>query len=53
MVIDQLLCSHAVYLVHEALLVGEEVVQFVTELTAQQDAALVALIKGFNHCGQK
>lgn len=43
-IVDELLGSHAVDLVHKALLVREEVVEFVRQLPAEGDAAFVALV---------
>lgn len=48
-VVDEFLGRDAVDLVHEALLVREEVVEFVCEAAAQGDAALVALIQALHH----
>ena len=48
-VVDQLLGRDAVDLVHEALLVREEVVEPVGEPPAQRDAALVAFVQILHH----
>lgn len=50
-VVDELLGRDAIDLVDEALLVREEVVEFVCEATAEGDAALVALIQALHHWG--
>ena len=44
MIVDQLLCSDAVDLIHKALLIREEVVEFVSQLPTEGDAAFVALV---------
>ena len=49
MVVDELLRRHAVDLVHEALLVGEEVVELVCQPAAQRDAAFVAIVQILHH----
>lgn len=49
MVVDELLCGDAVDLVHEALLIREEVVEFVGQLPTEGDAAFVALIQVLHH----
>lgn len=48
-VVDELLCSDAVDLVHKALLVREEVVEFVGQVSTEGDAAFVALIQTLDH----
>lgn len=48
-VVDELLCGDAVDLVHKALLIREEVVEFVGQLPTEGDAALVALIQVLHH----
>lgn len=53
MVVDELLRGDAVDLVHKALLIGEEVVEFVGQLPTEGDAAFVALIQVLHHCGER
>lgn len=49
LVVDELLRGDAVDLVHKALLIGEEVVEFVGQLPTEGDAAFVALIQVLHH----
>lgn len=49
MIVDKLLCCDAIYLIHKALLVSKEVVEFVSEAPAEGDAAFVALIQTLHH----
>lgn len=51
-VVDELLGGDAVDLVHKALLIREEVVEFVGQLPTEGDAAFVALIQVLHHCGE-
>lgn len=48
-IVDELLCSDAVDLVHKALLVSEEVIEFVRQVAAEGDAAFVTFIQILNH----
>lgn len=48
-IVDELLCGDTVDFVHKALLIREEVVEFVGQLPAQGDAAFVALIQTLDH----
>lgn len=48
-VVDELLRGDAVDLVHKALLIGEEVVEFVGQLPTKGDAAFVALVQVLHH----
>lgn len=48
-VVDELLCGDTVDLVHKALLIREEVVEFVGQLPTEGDAAFVALIQVLHH----
>lgn len=52
-IVDELLCGDAVDFVHKALLIREEVVEFVGQLPAQGDAAFVALIQTLDHWEDK
>ena len=49
MIVDELLRGDTVDFVHKALLVGEEVVESVSQPPAEGDAAFVALIKTLHH----
>lgn len=49
MIVDELLRGDAVDLVHEALLIREEVVEFVGQSPAEGDAAFVTLIQILHH----
>lgn len=49
MTVDELLRGDAVDLVHKALLIGEEVVEFVRQSPAEGDAAFVSLIQILHH----
>lgn len=49
MIVDELLCGDAVDLVHKALLIREEVVEFVGQPPAEGDAAFVTLIQILHH----
>lgn len=49
MIVDELLRSDAVDLIHKALLVREEVVEFVSQPSAEGDAAFVTLIQILHH----
>lgn len=48
-IVDELLCSDAVDLVHKALLIREEVVEFVGESPAEGDAAFVTFVQTLHH----
>lgn len=49
MIVDELLRGDTVDFVHKALLVGEEVVESVSQPPAEGDAAFIALIKTLHH----
>lgn len=49
MIVDELLCGDTVDLVHKALLIREEVVEFVSQPPAEGDAAFVTLIQILHH----
>ncbi len=49
MIVDELFCGDTVDLVHKALLVREEVVEFVSQPTAEGDATFVTLIQILHH----
>lgn len=49
MIVDELLRSDTVDLVHKALLIREEVVEFVCQPPAEGDAAFVTLIQILHH----
>lgn len=51
-IVDELLGRHAVDLVHEALLVGEEVVELVGQPPTEGDAALVTIVQCLHHCAK-
>lgn len=48
-IVDELLCSDAIDLVHKTLLIREEVVEFVSQPPAEGDAAFVTLIQILHH----
>lgn len=48
-IVDELLRGHAVDLVHETLLIREEVVEFVGQPPAEGDTAFVTLIQILHH----
>lgn len=48
-VVDELFSSDAVDLVHKALLIWEEVVEFVRQVATEGDAAFVALVQTLDH----
>lgn len=52
-IVDELLCCDAVDLVHKALLISKEVVEFVSQLAAEGDAAFVTLVQVLHHWGNK
>lgn len=49
LIVDELLCGDAVDFVHKSLLIGEEVVEFVSQPPAEGDAAFVTLIQTLHH----
>lgn len=49
LIVDELLCSDAVDLIHKTLLIREEVVELVGQLPTERDAAFVALIQVLHH----
>ena len=49
LIVDELLCSDAVDLIHKSLLIREEVVEFVGQLPADGDAAFVTVIQILHH----
>lgn len=49
MTVDELLRGDTVDLVHKALLIGEEVIEFVRQSPAKGEATFVALIQIFHH----
>lgn len=49
MIVDELLCCDAVDFVYKALLIREEVVEFVSQPAAEGYAAFVTLIQTLHH----
>lgn len=51
-IVDEFLRCHTVDLVHKSLLIREEVVQFVSQSSAERDTAFVSVVQTLHHWGR-